>query len=81
MLPKLGKVNDASCFILLTPSIELSMQLLGLLAQLILGTDLLSGGYLPLSTRRKNLIIDTDLFSDVEYDEPRPQTRDVLSKC
>lgn len=42
------------------------MQLLGILAQLILGTSLLPGRYLPLSVRSKNLIIDTDLFSDVE---------------
>lgn len=44
-----------------------SMHLLGYLSQLILGTSLLPGRYLPLSARGKNLIVDTDLFSDVEY--------------
>ncbi|OIW26711.1 inosine/uridine-preferring nucleoside hydrolase [Coniochaeta ligniaria NRRL 30616] len=42
------------------------MQLFGIFAQLILGTGLLPGRYLPLSVRTKNLIIDTDLFSDVD---------------
>lgn len=43
-----------------------SMHLLRTLSQLILGTRLLPARYLPLSIRSKNLIIDTDLFSDVE---------------
>jgi hypothetical protein len=43
-----------------------SMHLLRTLSQLILGTRLLPARYLPLSNRSKNLIIDTDLFSDVE---------------
>lgn len=42
------------------------MQLLSIITQLILSSSLLPGRYLPLSVRTKNLIIDTDLFSDVE---------------
>ena len=45
-----------------------TMSMLGVFVQLILGASLLPGRYLPLSARTpKNLIIDTDLFSDVEY--------------
>jgi len=50
-----------------TPVPGTSMRLLAILSQLIVGTSLLPGRYLPLSVRGKNLIIDTDLFSDVEY--------------
>ncbi|KAB5536246.1 inosine/uridine-preferring nucleoside hydrolase [Coniochaeta sp. 2T2.1] len=43
------------------------MSFLGVIVQLILGASILPGRYLPLSARTpKNLIIDTDLFSDVD---------------